>query len=118
MALKKLSQFVLFDFQAFSKGKVYRVTGSSEWLDYATKAHMGTKVDAAIVKDGTPYKLKDGENVTNLYEKITFKIRKDVSVPINACVMPVNAVATVYGDYRNQLSVTADDIQVLPVKNN
>lgn len=110
--MKKLSQFMRFDFAAFSQGKVYRVVGTSEWVDYSTKAHMGTKVDVAIIKDDTQYKQKEGENVTNLFEKLTFKVRKDVNVPMNAHVIPVNAVGTVYGEYRNQLSITADDIQV------
>lgn len=113
MALKKLMQFLKFDFEEFSKGKVYQVNGISEWVDYTTKAHMGTKVEAVIVRDDTQYKQKDGETVTNRYEKLNFKVRKDVNVPVNAYIMPVNAAATVYGDYRNQLSVTAEDIRVL-----
>ena len=32
---------------------------------------------------------------------------------MNARVIPVNPVAVVYGEYRNQLSVTADDIKVI-----
>lgn len=111
--MKKLSQFMRFDFEAFSKEKAYQAIGTSEWVDYSTKEHMGTKVECLITKDNTQYKLKEGENVSNRFEKLTFKIRKDVNVPMNAYVMPVNAVATVYGEYRNQLSVTADDIQIL-----
>lgn len=113
MGLKKLSQFLKFDFDEFSKGKAYQVIGTSEWVDYTTKAHMGTKVEALIAKDNTQYKQKEGEHVTNAFEKLTFKIRKNVSIPVSACVMPVNVSATVYGDYRNQLSVTADDIRVI-----
>lgn len=111
--MKKLSQFMRFDCEAFFREKVFQVTGASEWVDYTTKAHMGTKVDVAIIKDDTQYKLKEGETVSNLYEKLTFKVRKDVNVPVGAHVVPVNAAATVYGDYRNQLSVTADDIRVI-----
>ncbi len=111
--MKKLAQFMAFDFDAFSKGKVYQVTGVSEWVDFATKAHMGTKVEVCIVKDDTQYKQKDGENISNLYEKFSIKIPKDTTCPVRAYVMPVKAVATVYGEYRNQLSVTADDIRVL-----
>lgn len=112
--MKKLSQFLKFDFEAFSKEKAFQVIGTSEWTDYNTKIHMGTKIDALIAKDATQYKQKEGEHVTNAFEKLTFKIRKDVNVPAGAFVMPVNASATVYGEYRNQLSVTADDIRVIP----
>lgn len=113
MALKKLNQFLKFDFEAFSKGKYFQVTGCSEWKDFETKAHMGTKVNVAIVKDNTPYNLKDGESVSNRYEKLTFKVSKDINIPVDTIVVPVNAVATVYGEYRNQLSIKADDIKIL-----
>ena len=73
----------------------------------------GNKVDVVIAEDNTAYDTKDGENVTNQYEKLSFKIKKDVKVPMNARVIPVNPVAVVYGEYRNQLSVTADDIKVV-----
>lgn len=111
--MKKLSQFTKFIFDDFSKGKVYRVTEVSPWTDFETKKHMGTKVGVVITEDTTLYATKDGEVVTNQYEKLTFKIKKDVTVPANARVVPVNPVAVVYGDYRNQLSVTADDIKVI-----
>ena len=101
MALKKLNQFLRFDYEGFSKDKVLQVTGISEWTDFNTKAHMGIKLETTIVKDNT------------LYEKLTIKVRKDVNIPMNAFVVPVNAAATVYGDYRNQLSITADDVRVL-----
>ncbi len=114
--MKKLSQFLKFDFEAFSKGKSYRVIEKSEWVDFETKKHMGTKFTAVITKDNTQYKLKDGECVSNLYEKFNIKVTKDVDVPLNAFIVPINAVATVYGDYKNQLSVTADDIRIIPVK--
>lgn len=116
--MKKLSQFMDFNFEKFSKGKIYQVIGISEWVDYTTKAHMGKKVECLITQDNTQYKLKEGENVSNRFEKLTFKIRKDVNVQMSANVMPVNAVATVFGDYREKLSVTADDIRVLQQSNN
>lgn len=113
MSLKKLTQFLKFDWEAFAKGKTLQVIGTSEWVDYETKVHMGTKIEVVIVRDNTQYTQKEGEHVTNTFEKLTLKIRKDVSVPMNTYVMPVNVTAKVYGDYRNQLSVTADDIRVI-----
>jgi len=107
-----------FDFKRFSEGKFFKVTGLSKWLDYNTKQCLGTKVETVISKDETPYKQNDGETVTNLYEKVTFKIPKDVKVPLNSYVMPINAVGVVYGEYRNLLSVTADNIQILQPKIN
>ncbi|GAB6955715.1 hypothetical protein [Mediterraneibacter glycyrrhizinilyticus] len=111
--MKKLNQFVRFLFEDFSKGKVYRVIGVRPWIDYTTKEHMGTKVDVIIAEDNTAYDIKNDEIITNQYEKLAFKIKKDVNIPMNARVIPVNPVAVVYGEYRNQLSVTADDIKVI-----
>lgn len=111
--MKKLNQFVRFLFEDFSKGKVYRVTGIRPWSDYDTKERLGTKIDVIIAEDNTAYDTKNGETVTNQYEKLTFKIQKDVNIPMNARVVPVNPVAVVYGEYRNQLAVTADDIRVI-----
>ena len=111
--MKKLNQFVKFLFEDFSKGKIYRVTGIRPWIDVATKERLGTKVEVVIAEDNTAYDTSNGEIVTNQYEKLAFKVKKDVNIPMNARVIPVNPVAVVYGDYRNQLSVTADDIKVV-----
>ena len=114
MRMKKLNQFVKFLFEDFSKGKVYRVIGVRPWIDYNTKELMGTKVEVVIAEDNTAYDTQNGETITNQYEKLTFKIsKKDINIPMNARVIPVNPVAVVYGEYRNQLSVTADDIKVI-----
>ena len=113
MGLKKLSQFNVFDFRKFSEGKKYMCVGISDYVDYETKRHMGTKVEAVITEDRTRYQQKDGECVSNAFEKLTFKVLKDIKVPINAYINPVNVDAKVYGDYRNQLSITCDDIQVI-----
>lgn len=114
--MKKLTQFLRFDMDAFSNGKLYQVTGIREWTDFDTKAHMGVKIDTIIARDTTPYKQKEGEVVTNQFERLTFKIRKDLKVPLNAYIMPINAVGVVYGEYRNQLAVTADDVKILQPK--
>ena len=110
--MKGLSNFLHFDWEAFSRGKQFMVTGLSEYQDYATKVHLGTKVECVIASDKTPYSFKDGQEFTNRFEKITFKVSKDVDISINSYVIPKNVVASVYGDYRNQLSVKCDDIIV------
>jgi hypothetical protein len=114
--MKKLIQFQSFEWGAFTKGKLFLVTGTSEWRDFNTKEHLGTIVEVVIYKDETQYAQKEGEHVTNRFEKLKFKIRKDVDVPINCFVQPVGVTATIYGDYRNQLSVKADDIKVIQTK--
>lgn len=116
--MKKLGQFGKFDLEAFLAGKVLRATECSELKDHNTGEHLGTKVVVAIVRDDTKYKQNEGENVTNLFEKFNIKVLKDVNVPVNSTVMPVHATATVYGEYRNMLSVTAEDIRIIPVQQN
>jgi uncharacterized phage protein gp47/JayE len=107
-----------FDWDAFSAGKRYLVVGVSEWKDFESKEHLGTVVEVVISKDDTQYAQKEGEHVSNLFEKLKFKVRKDVDVPIKSYVEPVGVKATVYGDYRNQLSVKADGIKVIQAKQN
>lgn len=111
--MRGLTQFRSFDYERFTKDKVLVVTGISPWTDFATQSPLGTKVEVAIFRDKTEYKSKDGEAISNLYEKFFVKVPKAVSVPLNSVVVAVNPVATIYGDYQNQLSVKADDIQVV-----
>lgn len=111
--MKLLSQFVKFDLESFLKGKTLEVNGYTAWDDFTSKKHLGTKLETVITKDNTVYDQKEGEDVTNRYEKLVIKVKKDVTFPRDTKVLPVNATATVYGEYRNQLSVTADDIKVI-----
>lgn len=111
--MKGLNQFLMFNFTAFAEGKQFIVTSVSEYQDYDTKAHLGTKVDCIIAVDKTPYKFKEGEEFTNRFEKITFKVSKDVNIPIESRVIPKNVVASIYGEYRNQLSCKCSDIEVV-----
>lgn len=111
--MNHLKQFQFFDFERFSEKKAFLVTGRRVWKDKDTGATLGTCVDTVIIKDETPYEQKDGEYKTNRFKELTFKVRKNISIPENTYVKPINAVATIWGDYRNQLSVKCDDIQIL-----
>ena len=113
MAFKKLSQFEYFDMEGFLKGIGLGTVGKSEWKDFETGEHKGTKIELVIISDKNKYKSTNGEAVSNIYEKLTVKVAKDIDVPMNAHVRLINPYATVYGQYRNQLSVTADDIEVI-----
>jgi hypothetical protein len=111
--MKHLNQFQKFDWEAFAKDKRFIVVGISEWKDFDSKAVLGSKVDCVIIEDNTSYKQKDGEYATNLFEKLSFKVPTKVSIPMDSIVKPVGAVATIYGDHRNMLSIKCSDIQVL-----
>ncbi|MCD8131937.1 MAG: hypothetical protein LUE16_11810 [Lachnospiraceae bacterium] len=112
--MKNLNQFQRFDFAGFATGKRFQCVGCEERKDYSTKEVLGTKVNAVIVVDNTIYAHKDGDNSSNLFERISFKIpKKGVVVPQKSLVEPVNPVATIYGDYRNQLSVKTNDVKII-----
>lgn len=95
--MKGLNKFMGFDWEKFSEGKEYTVTGCSEWMDFITKQHLGTKVEVIISKDETDYRLKDGSTMSNLYERLIFKVEKDVKIQTGAKVTLVNPTVTAYG---------------------
>lgn len=113
--MKGLNQFQVFDWNRFAEKKTFIVTGVSEWNDYQTHAHLGTKLDCIIATDNTSYKFREGESFTNRYEKICFKISKDVKIPLGSRVIPRDVSASIYGDYKNMLAVKALDV-VVPTK--
>lgn len=112
--MKGLAQFRKFDWENFSKGKTFQVTAVSNWTDHDTGKHLGRRVESVITMDTTSYEFRRGEQFTDLYEKITFKVEGDAEAPIGATVIPVEAVARCYGDYQNQLSVVCKALRVVP----
>lgn len=112
--MKKLSMFNKFDWEAFAKGKKFMAIGCREWRDYDTQEKKGIKLDFLIVEDKTDYGIqKDEEMATNVWEKGTFKIPKDIEIPENVQIVPKGVKATVYGEFRNQLSIEAEDIVIV-----
>lgn len=109
--MKFLSQFTKFDFDRFSEGKEYMVVEAIPWLENNTKRLLGTTVSVVIITDKTQY--SDVKPGNNRYEKLNFKVKKQVNVSPDTRVIPVNPIAKVYGDYNNLLSVTCDDIKVI-----
>lgn len=117
--MKGLSQFLSFDLSRFLVGKTLVVVSISDLSEYGSDSVIGTKVECAIVRDDTVYAPgKDGAKVSNLYEKVNIKIKypHTVSAEVGAVVVPVNAIATVYGEFRNKLSITADGLEVQAVQ--
>lgn len=108
--MKYLSQFLMFCWEIFACGKIFTVTGIRPWTDYQSKQPLGWIVDVAITTDKTSYKHKDGETGSNLFEKISFKCTQQPTVGISDEVVPVNPVCTIWGEYRNNLSVKCDAV--------
>lgn len=113
--MKGLGQFRQFDWAGFSAGKAYQVVGVSDWLDRDTGKRLGKRVDVVITSDNTQYEHRNGEQFTNLYQRLTFKIEGSaaVDVAIGDTVIPVDAVARCYGEYSNQLSIVCKGVQIV-----
>lgn len=107
--MKFLNQYLKFAWKPFADGKRFMCIGIREWKNHDTGEILGTKVDSIITNDKTNY----GKEGSNLYEKITFKVPFKVDIPVNAEIVPKGVEATVYGEYRNQLSCTAEEIEVV-----
>lgn len=111
--MKNLGQFIFFKFSDFAKDKKFMVTEVSPWQDYNTKQVLGSAITVVIIEDDTDY----GKQGNNLYEKFKIKVRKQVNPAVNTLVMPCgNVDASIYGDYRNMLSVTCDDVRIIDSK--
>ncbi len=112
--LKGLNVFNRFDIAAFLAKKTLLCTGTTDWRDFASGKLLGTKVETVIIADDTDYRRPDGKPVSNRFEKLVIKVPKTIEVPQDSIVRPVNPTASVYGDYRNQLSAKAEGIEVVP----
>lgn len=105
--MKYLNQYLKFDWKSFSEGKRFVCLGCNQWLkDGSLK---GTRVETVITQDKTAY----GRDGSNIFEKIIFKVPASISIPTNAEVIPHNVEASVYGEYRNQLSCVAEKIEIV-----
>ncbi len=114
--MKHLSEF--FDSERFFRDKVLVATGSDLWRDFDDPAKvLGSKVEIVIYQDNTSYQQKDGQNTTNLFEKLTVKVKKpNLQIAPRTRVTLVNPVCRVYGKFNENISVVADDLLVAPSK--
>lgn len=116
MSLKKLSQFQEFDATRFFHSKSFMFAKAELWQQGEDREHLktiGTKITGVIFRDETDYK---GETGINEGESMVFKVKKPLGLFASwkqfNTVFKVGEVikAVVYGDYRNQLSVTVSSL--------
>lgn len=120
MSFHNLRDFLKFDWNAFAKGKKFMLLSVDDWLDYQTKAVLGAKVETVITEeDDSVYRApSDGSKPKgNLFEKVVFRVpvgkESFASLKRGDAVMPSgNVEARVWGDYGNNLSVTADGVKL------
>ena len=116
-----LKSFMKFDWDDFADEKEFTVKSTSDWTDYNTKEKLGTKIEVVISKDDTTYPGKKGNEVSNIFETLFFKVKKEVDVSPKKKVVPVNPTVTAYGmdkagnfsSFLNCLSITCEDISIL-----
>lgn len=117
MALKNLSHFTAFNAPQFLSRKELRFISATRWVektDTGSELEKGVKVSLLIYKDNSEYP----NDRTNLGEQITVKVPfaslEDFSVfqpMVTICEVKNIEKATIYGEYRNQLSLTASVIE-------
>lgn len=83
MALGHLEDFRKFDFALFFRDKACEVTSILAWDEYKKEVGgrsektgniLGCRVKCTIIQDSTNYDLKVGEEFSNKYKDIVFKI--------------------------------------------
>lgn len=129
MSLKMLSRFQKFDADRFFSGKKFLLTKIELWQESSNSSSsnnsqsspslrtVGTKVSGVIAIDDTIYS-KDVKGV-NEGETITFKVRKPIASFDNWQPLQTVFVAvafdrvSIWGEYRNQLSVRVPDLKMV-----
>lgn len=118
--MKKLREFNRFDCEAFFKDKDVRVIAHENWNEYeegkATKK-VGTKYKCIIVTDKTIYKGTDVVSDLNAGEQIDVKVAQEAkSYKKFSRIKFINATASVYGSFMSELSVKAEDVEIIETK--
>ena len=113
--MQGLYEFVRFDIKAFLSDKVLRSVSCGPLTDYQSKEVIGTRVGVVITEDNTAYRpTKSGAQVSNLYERMSVKVRgKNLTIAPGQVVELVAPVGVVYGERNNQLSITAEDVRIV-----
>lgn len=117
MTLRNLSHFTAFNASQFLSRKELRFISATHWVektDTGSEVEKGVRVSLLIYKDNSEYP----NDRTNLGEQITVKVPfaslEDFSVfqpMVTICEVKNIEKATIYGEYRNQLSLTASVIE-------
>lgn len=94
-----------------SQKKDLRCVASQPWIDFDSKAKLGTKYTLIILQGATDYGNKD---ITNAGQTFDVKVPNEAKTfKLLAKVKLINPTATIYGDFQNQLSVKANDVKLI-----
>lgn len=106
-----------FKAQSFFSGLTLAVLECAEWrdrVDGQLGPIKGTRLTLVVLDDkNTEYPpAKNGAPVSNRYAQLSVKCPKmGLSLPVDTVVELVSPTAKVWGDYRNQLSITCEDVR-------
>lgn len=118
--MQKLNMFLKFDLQSFLADKGLEVASFKEHQKYEDGKPVGVDgvaITVAIVRDGTDYSTP---GISNLYQTFTVRVNGVTLDEISTKFSPGDSImliryakASVYGDYRNQLSVQCNNVDDL-----
>ncbi|EAW7178336.1 hypothetical protein LMV59_000603 [Listeria monocytogenes] len=105
---KKLSAFLYFDAENYFEKKIL-LAMQSEPLKNENQEIIGSKYTVIVWEDATDYGDQSISNIGDTYKvKVIGKHLKKIDSPSE--VKLINPSGIVYGEFRNQLSVSAEDI--------
>ncbi|MCY7024655.1 MULTISPECIES: hypothetical protein [Streptococcus] len=117
MSLKNLSHFTAFNAPQFFSRKELRFISATRWIektDTGSELEKGVKVSLLIYKDSSEYP----NDKTNLGEQLLVKVPfasiddySSFKPMLTTCEVTNIEKAVIYGEYRNQLSLTASVIE-------
>lgn len=117
MALKNLSHFTAFNAPQFLSRKELRFISATRWIektDTSSEVEKGVKVSLLIYKDNSDYPNEKTNLGEQIMVKVPFASLEDFSAfqPMaTVCEVTNIEKAVIYGEYRNQLSLTASVIE-------
>ena len=101
----------MFNNKEFFSKKEFQLYAVEKWVDYKTEKELGSQYKVVIYRDNTDY----GDlSVSNAGETIMVKVAGEKAIDYDGqprFVKLINPRATIYGEYRNQLSVHADGLE-------
>ena len=119
MGLKNLTYFTEFNTSLFLSRKELRFVSATRWIEKSetgSETEKGVKVCVLVFADESDYPNEKNNTGEQLTVKVPFASMKDYDTfqPMLTSVEIVDIEkAIVYGEYRNQLSLTAKVIEVV-----
>ncbi|EUB26185.1 hypothetical protein HMPREF1514_0178 [Streptococcus sp. AS20] len=113
MSLKNLSHFTEFNASLFLAHKELRFISATSWVEKTesgSKVEKGVKVGLLVFVDDSDYSNEKNNLGEQLVVKVPYATLEDYAnyqPMVTVCEIVDIEKASVYGEYRNQLSITA-----------